>query len=334
MAKVSVIIPIYNVEKFLRECLDSVCSQTLRDIEILCVDDGSTDSSPMILDEYAAKDKRFRIFKQENKGSGPARNIALDNAHGECVCFMDPDDKYPNEVVLARMYVTMESSTSNVVGGNLRLITEDGAFAGDKKNGYSGMVSYSETQQQYGYQCYIFRRSLIEDNAIRFPALWRRQDPPFFINCLLAAGTFYGIDDIVYSYRMRNSSRPVDWLANNALRLKDNLSGIEVVGKLAKSNGLWRLYAHNFRCLSDCGAFSTVAEADLVALRLQAFIRDVESSGKVAYAEIVRQATKMFLKEESRVKRYVAIARFFGWRVMLHVLSSVCKRRVRQLVKE
>ena len=78
MAKVSVIIPVYNVEKHLKKCLDSVVNQTLKDIEIICVDDGSPDNCGAILDEYAQKDNRIKVIHQENKGVAFARNRGLD----------------------------------------------------------------------------------------------------------------------------------------------------------------------------------------------------------------------------------------------------------------
>jgi glycosyltransferase involved in cell wall biosynthesis len=88
----SIIIPVYNVAPYLRECLDSVLSQTFTDWEAICVDDGSTDGSGAILDEYAAKDKRFRVFHKKTGGVSSARNLALDNAKGEWVWFVDGDD--------------------------------------------------------------------------------------------------------------------------------------------------------------------------------------------------------------------------------------------------
>ena len=90
--RVSVIIPVCNVEKYLRACLESVVKQTLRDIEIICVDDGSTDGSGAILDEYAARDARVRVIRQANAGAGAARNAGLDVATGEYVFFADADD--------------------------------------------------------------------------------------------------------------------------------------------------------------------------------------------------------------------------------------------------
>lgn len=89
---VSVVIPVYNVETWLRECLDSVINQSLRDMEIICVDDGSTDSSPEILKEYASRDKRIRIITQENSGQSVARNLGAREAEGKYLYFMDSDD--------------------------------------------------------------------------------------------------------------------------------------------------------------------------------------------------------------------------------------------------
>lgn len=92
MTKVSVVIPVYNVENYLGECLDSVLGQTLREIEVLCVDDGSTDRSLEILEEYAAKDGRIRIFKGGHQGAYRARELAMKEATGEFVHLMDSDD--------------------------------------------------------------------------------------------------------------------------------------------------------------------------------------------------------------------------------------------------
>lgn len=91
--KFSIVIPVYNVEQYLRECLDSVLSQTFTDWEAVCVDDGSTDRSGLILDEYAGKDRRFRVIHQTNGGVSVARNTALENVRGEWITFVDADDR-------------------------------------------------------------------------------------------------------------------------------------------------------------------------------------------------------------------------------------------------
>ncbi|HBC93037.1 MAG TPA: glycosyltransferase, partial [Pelotomaculum sp.] len=91
MPKVSVIISVYNVEKYLEECLDSVTNQTLKDIEIICVNDGSTDSSGQILKDYASRDNRIRLIDQSNHGQSYARNRALEVALGDYIYFLDSD---------------------------------------------------------------------------------------------------------------------------------------------------------------------------------------------------------------------------------------------------
>lgn len=94
MIKVSVIIPVYNKEAYLEEMLNSVVNQTLREIEIICVDDGSTDHSLAVLKEYAKQDERIKILQQNNSGPGPARNLGMKNASGEYLVFMDSDDVF------------------------------------------------------------------------------------------------------------------------------------------------------------------------------------------------------------------------------------------------
>ena len=89
---VSIIVPVYNIEAYLRRCLDSLINQTYQNIEIILVDDGSTDNSPAICDEYAAKDGRVRVFHKENGGVSSARNLGLDKAKGEWIAFVDSDD--------------------------------------------------------------------------------------------------------------------------------------------------------------------------------------------------------------------------------------------------
>jgi glycosyltransferase involved in cell wall biosynthesis len=90
--KVTIIIPVYNVEKYLRQCLDSIVNQTMQDIQIICVNDGSTDGSPAILEEYAAQDPRIEVYHQENQGGGSARNAAYPYIRGKYAYFADPDD--------------------------------------------------------------------------------------------------------------------------------------------------------------------------------------------------------------------------------------------------
>ena len=112
--KISVIIPVYNVEKYLPACLDSIVSQTLGDIEILCVNDGSTDSSRQILEEYQKNDKRICIFDKENGGQGSARNYGLKSAGGEYVIFVDSDDWLEKDA-LEKIYRKIKNDDSDIL---------------------------------------------------------------------------------------------------------------------------------------------------------------------------------------------------------------------------
>ena len=95
--QISVIVPVYNVEKYLSRCIESILSQTFTDFELLLIDDGSTDRSGEICDEYAKKDTRIRVFHKENSGVSAARNLGLDNAKGEWISFVDSDDWVEND---------------------------------------------------------------------------------------------------------------------------------------------------------------------------------------------------------------------------------------------
>ena len=92
MTKISAILPVYNVEQYIKDSLDSIINQTMDDIEIICVNDGSLDNSLQVLEEYAQKDARIKIISQENQGQGIARNNGLKIANGEYITFIDPDD--------------------------------------------------------------------------------------------------------------------------------------------------------------------------------------------------------------------------------------------------
>ena len=114
MIKVSIVVPVYNVKKYLRQCLDSIVNQTLKEIEIICVDDGSTDSSGEILDEYANKDSRIRVIHKENSGYGNSMNIGFDAARGEYIGILESDD-YAEATMYDNLYRVAHESDLDVV---------------------------------------------------------------------------------------------------------------------------------------------------------------------------------------------------------------------------
>ena len=111
--KISIIVPVYNVEKYLKRCIDSILEQTYKNLEIILVDDGSTDSSPKICDKYAEKDNRIKVVHKENGGVSDARNVGLENSSGDLIGFVDPDD-YIKKGMFEYLYSGMKKYGADV----------------------------------------------------------------------------------------------------------------------------------------------------------------------------------------------------------------------------
>ena len=131
MPKVSVIILVYNVEAYLKQCLDSVINQTLKDIEIILVDKESPDNCPKICDDYAKKDKRIKVIHQKNKGLSGARNTGMEFATGEYIAFIDSDD-WIEKTMLQTLFSTAEKHNSDVAVCNVNLCYPNGKVENKK----------------------------------------------------------------------------------------------------------------------------------------------------------------------------------------------------------
>ncbi len=128
MPKVSVVVPIFNVERYLQECLDSLVSQTLKDIEIICVDDGSTDHSPEILRDYADKDRRVRIITKENSGYGNTMNVGIKAATGEYLGIVEPDDFVKSSMFEELSELADKTGADIVKADFYRFVNENGGI--------------------------------------------------------------------------------------------------------------------------------------------------------------------------------------------------------------
>ena len=118
IVKVSVIIPCYNMKKYLPECIDSILNQSIRDLEIICIDDGSRDGTKELLEYYQGKSSNFHFIYQNNEGSGSARNRGMQVASGEYIAFMDADDFYPSTDILEYLYNTALLYKADICGGS------------------------------------------------------------------------------------------------------------------------------------------------------------------------------------------------------------------------
>lgn len=230
--KISVVIPIYNKAEHLQECLKSVLCQTLNNVEILCIDDGSTDNSIQIVKDFIRKNNYIVLIQQINQGAGAARNVGIKAAKGEYIAFLDADDFYPTKDILARIYTAAKANNADICGGSFCEVDGDkrvSSFMGDMAgNTFSkeGWIDFCDYQFDYAYYRFIYRREFLLSNQLFFPNYRRYQDPPFMLRAFVAAGKFYAIPDVTYCYRI--NCCPVDWTVEKIYDLlcgiKDNLA--------------------------------------------------------------------------------------------------------------
>lgn len=212
MKTVSVVIPVYNVEKYLPECLDSVIDQTYKNLQIIIVDDGSTDSSGKICDEYAEKDNRIIVVHQKNAGAGAAKNTGLELIDGEYFSIIDSDD-YIELDMYEKMINSLEKYNADIVQCLFRNVFVNDSF--DRKykikSNYPKVLTSKNFLKEYLYDWKyaifwnkLFKSSLLKE--IRFP-VGRKIDDEFFTYKLVCnAKKVVNIDNILYNYRMRKTS--------------------------------------------------------------------------------------------------------------------------------
>lgn len=225
--KISIIIPVYNCASCLNQCIQSVRNQTMRDWEIICIDDGSTDNSLAILKQFVEKDSRIRVHSQHNQGAGIARNKGLELAKGEFIAFLDGDDFFLDTDALELMYQACELHGVDACGTNLRIlrnnqIVEDTLFDRTKlSKNTNGVFEYPDYQFDYGYVCFIYRSSILKKNKILFPSYRRFQDPVFFVRAMHKIQKFCFVNTALYCYRAPNMATRFD-----GKKLEDLLKGL------------------------------------------------------------------------------------------------------------
>ena len=207
---ISVVIPVYNCEELLIETLESVLTQDLRDIEVVCVDDGSTDRSAYVIEQFSAFDPRVRLIRQKQAGAGAARNAGIDAARGKFITFLDSDDLYEEASYLSALYEGAVEHNQLAAGGcmvNWRGDDYERDFQNTEYDGYQflkcGVVTWEDYQFDFGFTRFIFARELFAGGANRFGTLRYYEDPLFFVRILSQAGSFYATDKAHYLYRLQ-----------------------------------------------------------------------------------------------------------------------------------
>ena len=214
MYKISVIVPVYNVETYLRQCLDSIINQTLTDIEIICINDGSTDTSPDILKEYESRDSRIRIISQENKGLSSARNRGLEVAVGEYIYFIDSDD-YLDVNALDELYSLSKDKDLDLILFKLANFDDEG----NVDYNYSNMPFLLDIPKDvFTYRDFkddlfrvdvtaytkFFKRELVSD--MRFPEGLIFEDSAVYLDYIINAKRICFLDKCLYYRRIRDDS--------------------------------------------------------------------------------------------------------------------------------
>lgn len=261
--KVSVIIPVYNAEKYLRNCLDSVVSQTLRDIEIICVDDGSTDNSLAILREYEKNDARVAVLHQSNINAGAARNNGFARATGEYLAFLDADDFFKSDM-LEKAYISAKSRAAEILvfrsdafdmdSGSFmeqkftvreRLLPEHRPFAGTdiKRDFFKVFVGWTWDK--------LFLRSYVLENGLCFQEQRTTNDLYFTFVALAKSKRIMVLEDVLAHHRVHvktslEATRKDSWdcFYKALLALRDSL----------KDAGLYEHYEQDY--INYCVHFS------------------------------------------------------------------------------
>lgn len=215
VAKVSIIVPVYKTEPYLRQCLDSLVNQKLRDIEIICVDDGSPDNSGKILDEYAEEDKRVHVIHQENKGLGWAYNAGRKIATGEYIGFLDSDD-WAEPTTFYDLYKAAANTKADVVkASSMFLERHDGTevsvkFPAQKCNRLiENLMEVPEFVTGHATQwTAIYKRSFLDENYIYSPNEGKRLTPDiaFIWKVWVLAKSLYIVPNAYIHYRQRSDA--------------------------------------------------------------------------------------------------------------------------------
>lgn len=214
LCEISVIIPVYNIQQHLRECLDSVLGQSYPHLQVICVDDGSTDESPAILAQYAQKDNRVQVIRQQNAGPGAARNTGLEAATGEYVIFLDSDDWFEPDF-LEKMVDTAQREGADVaICRAVEFDTNSGRELPSewmmKKQYLPGKLAFAPQEMadhlfQFTYGMpwdKFYRRELLTTSGIRYPALKNSEDLAFVYPTLLAAKRIAVVDEVLIHHRI------------------------------------------------------------------------------------------------------------------------------------
>lgn len=214
----SVIVPVYNVKSYLDACLESICSSGDEDFEVICVDDGSTDGSSLILGEWAMRDARIRVIPKANGGVSSARNVGIDASRGEYLCFVDADDKMAEHGIDYVLHACDELDADVIVFSAVPEPADEATpwlvrhmTAPDRApEPFSPEMALGEDASPFVW-AHAFRRELVVSNGLHFdPLLTLGEDVAWLVSCLPHARSIAYVSDVVYVYRVAREGSLMD----------------------------------------------------------------------------------------------------------------------------
>lgn len=262
--QVSVIVPVFNAERYLRRCLDSLINQSLQNIEIICVNDGSDDGSLQILREYAAADERIKILSFEKIGPGGCRNVGIDAAQGEYICFVDADD-FIDSNTCKTAYGKIKAEDAEVLSFNALEISKTGIrriiyFDGRSEK----IINWKDLNENifsspFHSWHFLFKRDFLLANAVYFADVYWCEDVPFVLLSLLAAKKIVLLPDYFYHY-CRNESSLVCAGGDTRLSALYIISWLKYVFAQKKEYASLQKSLYDWICIHSCFAYNSLTE--------------------------------------------------------------------------
>lgn len=316
----SIIIPVYNVEKYLNKCVDSVLNQTFADIEVLLVDDGSTDNSPAICDSYAEKDKRVKVMHKENEGVSKARNLGIDHSTGDYIIFLDSDDYWDNNKALESI-----SKKANNKYSLILLTCLDYDILKEIKKMTRGnydiqLLETSCISDSFHYLLnnnlipgapwvFCVKRNLLIRKNIRFLEGIRGEDYDFVLNIITNTPNISAVNDPFYIY--------VKGRTNSAT----NIACEQIIIGICKTVDIWWTKAKQIEDLQF--------QKDLLAYIAYVYSTTIILLGKVRASKrenIIRKIKeRKFILEYAQQKKIKAIRIFFNIFGLKLTSKAACK---------
>ena len=258
---ISVIIPVYNTEKYISDCLNSLISQTEKNIEILTVDDGSTDNSLKILQQYAASHPNVKVFSQKNSGPGVARNLALRKAKGKYIMFCDSDDMY-KPTMCQEMAQIMENKRVDFAICDMEGMENKTATSNIRQKGFQIINPNLFPEIAVGIICFIFRTDVLRKYDILFPPSFYAEDVAFIYKYIFISRQFFALDKKLYILRHRADSLTQSLTKNNP-KIMSNLCAIEEIFVFLKQNQLLNICRDSYLKMVEkmvIGSFAYLSE--------------------------------------------------------------------------